>query len=321
MIKFFSSSHTITLIFIPLVAVILFLLSFTQPAEINISGAMPFFEVSAKFINVFKIISMLTGIILIIAQALIINNIATNFEFLRNNYLTAFIYILLLCSNNEFMNFNPVIIANLFILLALNSTLLFFEKEESSDKNIFNSSFFISIASLFYFPSAFILPVTFMSLIILRSTNFREMFILLSGFLLPYCFMLTYYFWFDKLGYFFNSHFSGMLTSKIHFITDNYFIFVLIIAFIIILSWIKKITGVTEYIIKLRKFHSILIWFFLFLIVTFLFLDKKSMTHLTLIYIPVTIFISKYLIESKNKVFAEILLWMVVAGVVVFKFV
>ncbi|MFA6924525.1 MAG: DUF6427 family protein [Bacteroidales bacterium] len=321
MLKFFSSSHTITLIFIPLVAIILFLLSFAQPAEINTSGAMPFFEILAGFINSFKIVSMLTGIILIISQALIINNIATNLEFIKNSYLTAFIYILLLCSNNTFINFNPVIIANLFILLALNSTLLFYEKEEKSDKNIFNSSFFISIASLFYFPSAFILPVAFISLIILRSTNLRELFILFSGFLLPYCFVLTYYFWFDKLDYFFTSHFYGTLTSRIYFIADIYFIFILIITLIIVFSWIKKIRGVAEYIIKLRKFHSILIWFFLFFIITFLFLNKKSITHFLLIYIPVTIFISKYLMENKNKKFAETVLWLIVSAVVVFKFI
>ena len=316
MIKFFSKSHTITLIFLPLIAILLSVFSFAELKQIDTSNSMLFFDFTEKYINSFTFVSVFVGLFIIVCQAIIINNIVTSFEIVRNSYLTAFIFIVFNCSNINFISYNPCLTANLFVLLSLNSIFSLYERE--SDKNIFNASFFISIASLFYFPTLLLIPIAFIGIISLRSTNIREIFIVFSGLLIPYCFVLTGYFWFDGVGALVHNSFMNVFSTSFKFeIKNNYIIFLAISGLIVFFGIIKVMVNMSENVVRLRKFQNIVIWMFSISLISYVFLDKKSINHLILVFTPISIIVSKYFLNIKKKWVAEFVSWILIASILV----
>jgi hypothetical protein len=72
---------------------------------------------------------------------------------------------------------------------------------------LFDASFWISVAGLFYPPAMLLLPAAYMGLLIIRSFNGREQLVFLTGALTPVFLGWLAYFWYDQGMYFMQKQF------------------------------------------------------------------------------------------------------------------
>jgi hypothetical protein len=106
----------------------------------------------------------------------------------------------------EFLHLSPLLIANTFYILALADLMATYNRQQSAGY-IFNAGIWIGIGSLFYFSYLVFILLAFIALSILRTFDFRERLMVLTGAAVPYLLIGLYYFWTDN--------WSGFLEQQI----------------------------------------------------------------------------------------------------------
>lgn len=211
MLKIFRTNQILigSLFIIPIV--LLHLLPFIFPAQYTpIEGGI-LSKWVFSLIGANSITAHLLTIILVLIQSLQLSYIVIKFRFLeRDNLFVGLIYLILSALFAHYLYLSPFLLANTFSILALGQLLNIYKKNRVAI-NIFNTGFFLGIATLFHPAySIFILP-TIISINIQRSYRLTEWFMAIIGFLLPVFHAFTYYFWYDQHHDFFNDLF---LTPK-----------------------------------------------------------------------------------------------------------
>lgn len=110
-------------------------------------------------------------------------------------------YILIASAVPSFLGLTSILIANTFLLIAIDYLMGTYRVPNSSGK-IFNVGFFIALASLFHFSYIIFLLLAIFGLNYLRAFRISEMLALLLGALVVYFLVSTYYFWQDELDIF-----------------------------------------------------------------------------------------------------------------------
>ena len=237
--------------------------------------------------------------ILILIQAVLLNMLVSKYRMAKQVTLFAGVfYILFVSFLPEFGALSPALIGNTFFIIALGELFDSYKKYSSAAK-IFNVGFSLSLASLFYFPFIYYFFFGFISLGILRSFRLKERLILLIGFLAPYFLLSVYYFWFDRLGEFWQVHFLNNVSffsfewnmtletiAKLSF----FFLSTLVCIFSYRLYRLKKD-------IQVQKNLDILFWGLFFGGISFLFQANVSIDHLLLLAPSLAIFISFNFLE------------------------
>ncbi len=104
-------------------------------------------------------------------------------------------------STPEFVGLYPVLIANTFIVLALQQFYTIY-KNQSPAMQVFNSGFLLSLASLTFFPAIAFIPAGWVVLGILRGNRLDQILQYLIGAGLPWFFLFLIYFWVEPTGTF-----------------------------------------------------------------------------------------------------------------------
>ena len=199
MIRFFKSQQVATLFIIPVIVLLLWAQSFFGDSFVLKMEGMPLQNLLMNILASFpEFVQVLFGIAFVSFGAIYLSILVNRHEVLyRNSYLPAFMYVLLMSCALPLLQFHPVILVNLIMMVVLDKTFILF-KVESPVSPLFDSSFLISIASLLYFPAAVFFILFLMAVAMLRPFNIREWVIAFVGFLLPYFFLCVYFFWTDQ---------------------------------------------------------------------------------------------------------------------------
>ena len=139
------------------------------------------------------------SILLIVFQAIVINQMVTEYRMAKQITLfPGLFYILFGSFGLSLLPFSSGLIANTFVLLAIYQLMNVY-KEHSAAANIFNVGFLISLASLFHYGYFIFIIIALLGLNILRGFRFKEILILLIGLITPYYFVGVYAYWYDFL--------------------------------------------------------------------------------------------------------------------------
>ena len=190
------SKQSFTIIFLPFLAIILwfhvfrgaessFIIHPTSSVALWISN---FFGTGfwARFVFLF----------LLILSAFYLNILNTKYIFIpERTYLPGILFVMLVSVLN-FINI-PLILALLLFLLALDRLIATY-KVEHLLFNAFDASFLISLATLIYVPSVFLILFVWMALISLRPFYWREWAYTILGLVLPYLLIWCFMFVFNK---------------------------------------------------------------------------------------------------------------------------
>lgn len=318
-IKFFKSNNASALLFLPAIAIVIWVFGFIHPTVLPVKHTMPLYELMAgSFINI-PWLSCLIALILVVGEAFLLNFIVNENEVLsKQNYLPALFYIVFMSNNNAMLTLHPLLFGNLFLLLAIQKLLSSYRKDKAFSE-AFDAGLLISIASLFYFPFAVFLPLLGIGLIILRPFNWREWLISFIGALIPYLFVITFYFLYDKLDYlFFDKMFYQFIRKKPSLDFPKTFYFMIGVGWLIVLFSIGKIiVGVGIGSQRTKKSIIFLVWFFFLSALSILVAPEISTKYFSAMAIPAAVFCSNYFANIKKEWWAEFLFLLLLSSLFV----
>lgn len=178
----------------------------------------------------FQTIQIILGIVINLIGAILVNRLYNTHDYAdRENYFPALFYFLLTSLQLSWEYFNPILIGNVFVLLALRRLLRMYRVQEITGM-IYDAGVFLGIAALFYPPFILAFPLLWISLIQLRTFNIREWLIPITGLLTPVIYAAVFYWWFDIN--FDPAHYFQLV--PLHFktlITAHSFLFYLVLIF------------------------------------------------------------------------------------------
>lgn len=308
-IRFFRSNSPSAFLLLPLVALVIWAMGLMEPSVVPVKHAMPLYSLLASPFVLFPWLGTLTALVLILAEAFLINHIVNENEVLtKQSYLPALFYILLMSNNNSMLAFHPLIPANLFMLFAMNKLLSSY-RQDSAFSQSFDAGLLISLATLFYFPYIFFFPLLGIGLIILRPFNWREWFISFLGVLIPYLFTITIYFWTDFLDYlWYDKMFYPVMREKLVMdLSPGFYLLMGLGWGILLLSFGKLLSRMGGGSQRSKKGLLLFLWFFILGGLTILISPEISSKYFSALAIPACVFYSFFFLNMKKEWLGELL--------------
>lgn len=198
MLHSFFGSNRATVLILLLLPVLVFasLAGLYLEIPVNEFGG-PLYEWLANSFIEQKWLLIALGTLVNIATAYLINNIINVHSFnQKENFFPSLVFILLCSVDLSWWFLNPISLGSLFLLLALRRLLRVYRIQEVTGK-VFDAGFFMALAVLAFPPFICVVPLIWLSLLQLRTFNFREWLVPISGFLIPIMYLLAYYWYAD----------------------------------------------------------------------------------------------------------------------------
>jgi hypothetical protein len=143
---------------------------------------------------------------IVLLQAIRLNFVLNDLRmFQQSSYVTAMTYVLLTALLPQWCHISPALLAN-FLLIWLFTRLCRLYNHPSPKTLLFNTGLIVGLSVIFYHPTAIFMIVVLFALVEVRSFNTAEWVVLLMGIVLPYYFLLSWFFLQDKV-----SHFSSFI--------------------------------------------------------------------------------------------------------------
>jgi hypothetical protein len=200
----------------------------------------------------------------------------------------------------------PSIYGNIFLVIGLEKI---FETYRNDKKwlNYFNASMIISIGSLFDARLIYFFVIIFISLATLRPFRRREWLISLFGIILPYIYLLTYYFVFENtLSQRINDFSKVLINTDNVIISYNEFVLFIYIIILIIFSSIYSIYQIQHKKVSVRKYFQIFLWLFIISLSIYIFSNFSFTGILIYAIFPVSYLLSNYFNSFRNLFWYEL---------------
>ncbi len=315
-IRFFKFNSPSAYIFLPLIAIAIWLGAMASTTVFSDKHVMPLFYLVSQLIKT-PWLSCLIAFLFIVAEAFLLNFIVNENEILnKQSFLPALLYLVFMSNNSNLLVLHPLVFSNLFILFAINKLISSYRKDVVFSQ-AFDAGFLISIASLFYFPSIIFLLLLVVGFILFRPFNWREWMISFLGAVVPYLFVLMYYFWNNSLStFFYDTILFPLLSYKTRMEISESFYFTIVIALIIIFfSFVKLMGGLTGGSQKSKKGIVLFVWTLIFSGLSIFLAPEISTITLSVSAIPLSVFCANYFLNLKKGWFAEMLFLLFIGSI------
>lgn len=255
-----------------------------------------------------KWLNLSLSFVLIFTQALIYNYLVVQLNLLgKTTYLPAFFYLLISCMLPGNLLFNSGIVAASFIVPAVY-ILMTAPTDKHPLKTVLNISILFSLGSLFYLPALFYFPFILIAMGMLGLLTIRSALASLIGFLLPYVYIIAYYFRIDHLQVYWDTTFVKLVhffPTSFTFQTTELILYGLII---VILGFSLSRYIVTRNTLKViqRKIYNVFTLFFLISFLTSLFFREIHKQQVVLLAIPMGVYLSFYFLNLKRQWIADV---------------
>lgn len=231
-------------------------------------------------------------IFVLFIQAFLVNELAMRHRLFNETTLLPGVFYLLLTSMlQDFFPLSAILLGNLFLIIALDALMSTYKRPKSAGA-IFNAGFWVGLASLFYSSFGFFLVLVFLGLSILRNFVLKERLMLLCGFLVPFLFMSTWFFWQDGLGGYWQTYFAEQF-SFLNFRYDQSHSFLIKLVLLILVFLMGLFNGYSfNKSIQTRNFIRI-VYLTLFISgLTFLFQPSVTITHFLIMMVPLSLLVT-----------------------------
>lgn len=224
----------------------------------------------------------------------------------ENILLPSAMYLLTACAIPTFLHLTPALLANTFLLIAIDQMMGIYRDPNSAGK-IFNVGFWIAVASLFYFSYTSFLLLAIFGLSSLRAFKLNEFLTLIIGALSVYFLAYTYALWTDQ---FWNFHHLQVLDNIafLDFTPANSiatYVELSIVGIFLLVALITYGVIVRRQNMQFQKRTGILYILAAISITSLLFQANIDVAHVGVLVAPVGILIG-LMINSLNKTSAEI---------------
>ena len=322
LLRIFKSNTLFSTLLIPVIGIFFWIHSLRSPVRLDLNlanGGMPLYYLIIRYFKDQDFWQVFMAFILVILNSFFIAQLGSAFLFLkRRSYLPGIIYLITVSSFEVLHSFLPVHIATLFVLISVYFIFDTYHKKVEITYT-FNASFFLAIASLFYFPVVVLFPLVWISIFVLqKDDNWRLLAVPILGFGVPWLFMWVYTFLNDTYSALWKELVDMLWTRHNEYLFQPYFL--LLTAVVAILTTLGSFSVLSVYQrikVSARKYFVICYWIMGLVIVSALALMTISIEIVALSTIPVAFFISHYLISDQRTKLKEVLTWIYLGTAVI----
>jgi hypothetical protein len=273
-----------------------------------------------QFISRFGLNPALFSLALVFVQAFYINLMYRNYRATQEvTLLPGVFYALAASLIPEFMNLSPILLANTFLLLAIENVYSVYRANDCADK-IFNIGFWIGVASLFQFSFTMFLVAFFVGLTIMRGFRLNEFLMFFIGFFIPHILLSVHMFWTNQLGTMKQNILDnlGFFNIQMHheqFASLKILLVGVLIAFVLITSGLlyskRNVTA--------QKYVSILYWVLFAALGTVLMQSNIRLQHFLILSVPLGILLS-FCLQSINSNTTEMVHLLIVVAALLLQY-
>jgi hypothetical protein len=273
-----------------------------------------------QFMSRFGLNPALLSLALVFVQAFYINLMYRNYRATQEvTLLPGVFYALAASLIPEFMNLSPILLANTFLLLAIENVYSVYRANDCADK-IFNIGFWIGVASLFQFSFTMFLVAFFVGLTIMRGFRLNEFLMFFIGFFIPHILLSVHMFWTNQLGTMKQNLLDnlGFFNIQMHheqFASLKILLVGVLIAFVLITSgMLYSKRNVTA-----QKYVSILYWVLFAALGTIFMQANIGLQHFLILSVPLGILLS-FCLQSINSNTTEMVHLLIVVAALLLQY-
>jgi len=326
LLRFLKTNHAYHFILIPLMAVLLWIQSLVKPEIYSFytgEDMMPLYRPVAWLMAQNPYLNSIVPLILLVLLAFLLIRLNIQYSVIHiRTFLPASLLVFITSGMISLHSMHPVYMAVFFLLFAIDRLFDSYEKDKIHS-NAFDAGLLISIGSLFYMNLLFFFPVTWISIFIIhKQLKWRDFVLPVLGFMLPWLFTFT--------GYFFVNRVSDLLVIlQNNIISENNLlrgniplqVYWGFLVFITLISSFFLLLRYGEKRISSRKFFQVFFFVFLIPIILIIVVPAVSSEIFLILAIPLSFLISNYLIFMKRKFWGEIVVYLLLAGVIYLQFI
>ncbi|MCF8370977.1 MAG: DUF6427 family protein [Bacteroidales bacterium] len=312
LLNYIRSNRASYIVLLPIIGIGLWLQTFISGEitwQVFDKNPMPLYYLIHLLLNDYPFFYNLPAIALVFVMAFLILRINEKYMIIETrSYLVAFFLIVLQSALLPMNRLHPGLIAAVFLLFALDK-LFDTYKEDSRFTNFFDAGLLISISSLFYFNSIYLIVAIWLGMVLLGNFSFRNWLLTILGILLPYFLCLSYFYvgnnlmWFlDTIesNFFLKNHGTGLNIAD--------YVFFLFLLLMIILASFKVAGELQTSKISTRKYMRVLLVVFATILVLYFFISSASIEMLPVFAIPLSFLLSYYFIAIRSHWLGNILI-------------
>jgi len=313
-IKLFLGNKTNVLLLLPLYLVMYQCLNYFYPFyQLDVPSNLGF---RTEYINLDSTSSIICASLVVLMNSFGLNALVNRNKFLeRNTYFIALLYIVMMSLFHSAYYLNGVLISQFLLILMIHQ---FFKlnRPEDGRKTIFNGFFFAGFASTFTPVLMLSAPLLILPVLIMRPFKLREIVVSVLGYATPFIYILSFAYLLNlPIDFGLGDHQLAQSENKdFLFVAATMFLF-LILGTLAVLTKSQKTT------INSNKQFRILFILTLIFVISALYymLSFQQIDHLSLILIPISIFLIFSFLSNTYGIAATVLFY-AVFGYSVIKF-
>ena len=308
------SKSPILLFFLLIIVILMWWSSFTASELSRFhfhQQQMPLYQLTLGWIGQDVFVNILVAFIILLLQGLIILRFNQEYIFITTQtYLQTVFYLLIASSFVQLQQYHPALPAGLFILLMLDQLFGSYRKRYILNR-MFLAGFFAGVATLFYVHALYFILLIWISLIILRAFSLREWFVPVLGFAFPMVFLFGYYFYAD------HTTLQGLwetvagcygFNETVTYYGISYYLFFGFMAIWWVMASFSILGKMNKLKIYIRKYHEVLLWFFLGSVALFVLRREISVEMLYFTAIPLSFLLADHIHGLRSRTMGNVLL-------------
>jgi hypothetical protein len=242
--------------------------------------------------------------------------------FNEKNYVSGLFFILLMSLSFDIHKLSPALLANTFLLIALNVALKQIEKRDGIGDDVFELGLFLGIATLFHLHSFVYIFWAIFVLFLYTGVNIRQIFLVILAYILP-IFIVYLYFYFKGHSQEFLEvwlfNFGNLFQVNLLGLRDILLVFSIPIA-LAILGVFKVLRG-ARYNSFQNRSHQLLILFGIFGLLSIFLSEYFVPSNLVSIIPFIAFFVAGFFIHWRKTFLPELLLLVFIAGLLFLNYV
>ena len=311
LIRLFKTSHPVSYILLPVLALALRIPLFFEHRVSSSSGAFFFKNLGTSVAEHPYLYIVLSALLIGIAGAFL-NYLSDTFGFLdRVSGLTGLAYVLMASMHPVASDIGADTLALLLVLAALHEVLSL-TRDKSGFNKVFNAGFLLALSSLIQPALIGLELLVILAVIYFQTFNKRHVSLHIIGILVP----LVYYAVYDLIwqeGSFAFDYVSMLIAAPWGFTSSTTWLVLLLPAFVLIWSFSAYLKSVSTNTMRRRKTLLLVLWI---LLVSFLLVVQAPGIHqasLSILAIPLAFILANYLFYARKTRLAEFFLLLIIA--------
>lgn len=311
MIALFRDKSIVAFFALVICTVLIHFHIFYDPVQLYTAGGNGFLNfVLKQYVHkLHPVLITISFILLLFLQAVRLNIILNNNKmYAKPNFAVAFGYIFLSGLMPSSYLFSAAFIANSLIILHFAVVLKFYNNQNAIGL-LFNAGFLASLATICYYPAVILMLITLCGLAILRPFKVVEWFIMLIGLIAPFYLVFA-------ILYLCDFNFKQIVIERLSFYLKFqqhdywYFITVIAIAVLLLLSLINWYPNSNRLVIQIRKNWVVMLILLIASLIAITIYTKVGALPEVILLVPMSAFLANFFVYPRKIFWVNVVIFL-----------